>query len=266
MISPDPAAVNECLLHRCASYPGATAIDSSAAPRTRMVAAWRTERARPEGRRQREGVSRFELAPPRRFVLPAHPAPALRATGLRLRRWCPVSQEFRFGHVDRPAVYRALAQLERDGLVEASAQSPTGRPGPPGLLGDGAGRAGAAGRGWASSRRSTTTSARSSAATRRPARSTPSWPRSRGVGPRPSGPGWSSGVVQLCRPRHLVPLGEPDAEPDHGPDGGRADRPTGGAGGRRGPTPNRRRPATVVPADARPLGRPRSRSARRSGR
>ncbi len=28
--------------------------------------------------------------------------------------------EFRFGHVDRPAVYRALAQLERDGLVQVS--------------------------------------------------------------------------------------------------------------------------------------------------
>jgi DNA-binding PadR family transcriptional regulator len=37
----------------------------------------------------------------------------------------PRLQEFRFGHVDRPAVYRALAQLERDGLVEASSQSPT---------------------------------------------------------------------------------------------------------------------------------------------
>jgi DNA-binding PadR family transcriptional regulator len=36
----------------------------------------------------------------------------------------PRLNEFRFGHVDRPAVYRALAQLERDGLVEASSQSP----------------------------------------------------------------------------------------------------------------------------------------------
>jgi DNA-binding PadR family transcriptional regulator len=37
----------------------------------------------------------------------------------------PRLQEFHFGHVDRPAVYRALAQLERDGLAEASAQNPT---------------------------------------------------------------------------------------------------------------------------------------------
>ena len=40
----------------------------------------------------------------------------------------PRLQEFHFGHVDRPAVYRALAQLERDGLVEAvTARTP--RPG-----------------------------------------------------------------------------------------------------------------------------------------
>ena len=36
----------------------------------------------------------------------------------------PRLNEFRFGHVDRPAVYRALAQLERDSLVEASSESP----------------------------------------------------------------------------------------------------------------------------------------------
>ena len=37
----------------------------------------------------------------------------------------PRLEEFHFGHVDRPAVYRALAQLEHDGLVEASSQNPT---------------------------------------------------------------------------------------------------------------------------------------------
>jgi DNA-binding PadR family transcriptional regulator/polyisoprenoid-binding protein YceI len=69
-----------------------------------------------------EGASRFELAPPRRFILPAillllseHPG-----YGYGL---VPRLQEFHFGHVDRPAVYRALAQLEQDGLVEASASS-----------------------------------------------------------------------------------------------------------------------------------------------
>ena len=68
-------------------------------------------------------MSRFELAPPRRFVLPAlllflSERPA---HGYAL---VPQLQALRFGHVDRPAVYRALAQLEQDGLVEASAQSP----------------------------------------------------------------------------------------------------------------------------------------------
>ncbi len=71
-----------------------------------------------------EGASRFELAPPRRFILPAillllseHPG-----YGYGL---VPRLQEFHFGHVDRPAVYRALAQLEQDGLVQASSQNPT---------------------------------------------------------------------------------------------------------------------------------------------
>jgi PadR family transcriptional regulator, regulatory protein PadR len=68
--------------------------------------------------------SRFELAPPRRFMLPAlllllSEKPSY-GYGL-----VPGLQEFHFGHVDRPAVYRALAQLEHDGLVEASSQNPT---------------------------------------------------------------------------------------------------------------------------------------------
>ncbi len=71
-----------------------------------------------------DGASRFELAPPRRFILPAillllseHPG-----YGYGL---VPRLKEFHFGHVDRPAVYRALSQLEQDGLVEASSENPT---------------------------------------------------------------------------------------------------------------------------------------------
>lgn len=67
-----------------------------------------------------DGKSRFELAPPRRFILPAillllseHPGYGYGLTTLL--------QDLRFGHVDRPAVYRALAQLEADGLVEGRA-------------------------------------------------------------------------------------------------------------------------------------------------
>lgn len=68
--------------------------------------------------------SRFELAPPRRFMLPAVLLLLSERPGYGYGL-VPRLQEFRFGHVDRPAVYRALAQLERDGLVEASSQSPT---------------------------------------------------------------------------------------------------------------------------------------------
>ena len=70
--------------------------------------------------------TRFDLAPPRHFVFPAvllllseEPSYGYELVkGLRA---------FRFGTVDRPAVYRALAQLEKDGLVASrSAQSKAG--------------------------------------------------------------------------------------------------------------------------------------------
>ncbi len=70
------------------------------------------------------GTSRFELAPPRRFVLPAILLLLSERPGYGYGL-VPRLQEFHFGHVDRPAVYRALAQLERDRLVEASAENPT---------------------------------------------------------------------------------------------------------------------------------------------
>ena len=68
-----------------------------------------------------ESVARFELAPPRRFMLPA-------ILLLLSEEPCygyglvPRLLDFRFGRVDRPAVYRALAQLEQDGLVQVSAE------------------------------------------------------------------------------------------------------------------------------------------------
>ncbi|HEV3265325.1 MAG TPA: helix-turn-helix transcriptional regulator [Acidimicrobiales bacterium] len=66
------------------------------------------------------------MAPPRGFLLPAI---LLLLTerpgyGYGLERRL---QEFRFGRVDRPAVYRALAQLEEDGLVEGSLPDPTAK-------------------------------------------------------------------------------------------------------------------------------------------
>jgi PadR family transcriptional regulator, regulatory protein PadR len=66
-----------------------------------------------------EGVARFELAPPRRFMLPAILLLLSEQPGYGYGL-VPRLVEFRFGHVDRPAVYRALAQLERDGLVRVS--------------------------------------------------------------------------------------------------------------------------------------------------
>jgi len=68
-------------------------------------------------------VQRFHLAPPRRFVLPAvllllSERPSY---GYDLTRRL---QELSFGHADRPAVYRALAQLEADGLVNSHSQDP----------------------------------------------------------------------------------------------------------------------------------------------
>jgi DNA-binding PadR family transcriptional regulator/polyisoprenoid-binding protein YceI len=68
-----------------------------------------------------EGASRFELAPPRRFILPAILLLLTEQPGYGYGL-VPRLEDLRFGHVDRPAVYRALAQLEQDGLVEASAQ------------------------------------------------------------------------------------------------------------------------------------------------
>jgi DNA-binding PadR family transcriptional regulator/polyisoprenoid-binding protein YceI len=67
-----------------------------------------------------DGVARFELAPPRRFMLPAILLLLSEQPGYGYGL-VPRLVEFRFGHVDRPAVYRALAQLERDGLVQVSA-------------------------------------------------------------------------------------------------------------------------------------------------
>jgi DNA-binding PadR family transcriptional regulator/polyisoprenoid-binding protein YceI len=72
-------------------------------------------------------LARFTFAPPRHFVLPAvllllseEPSYGYELVkGLRA---------FRYGDVDRPAVYRALAALEKDGLVESwSAESKAGQ-------------------------------------------------------------------------------------------------------------------------------------------
>jgi DNA-binding PadR family transcriptional regulator len=67
--------------------------------------------------------SRFELARPRHFVLPAillllSEEPSY---GYRLAQDL---EDLKFGAFDRPVVYRALSQLEDDALVESLADGP----------------------------------------------------------------------------------------------------------------------------------------------
>ena len=69
-------------------------------------------------------TSRFESAPPRNFILPALLLLVLERPGYGYEL-VPRAQSLGLDHVDRPAVYRALSQLEQDGLVVPSAQNPT---------------------------------------------------------------------------------------------------------------------------------------------
>jgi DNA-binding PadR family transcriptional regulator len=73
------------------------------------------------------GRGLFELAPPRRFLFPT----ILLLLAEEPRHGYSLMGELRdlrFGHVDRPSVYRALAQLERDGLLESWSETPTAGP------------------------------------------------------------------------------------------------------------------------------------------
>ena len=65
--------------------------------------------------------SRFELTAPRHFLLPAILLLLVEEPqhGYGLAKGL---QELKFGRVDRPSVYRALAQLEGDGLIDSSQQ------------------------------------------------------------------------------------------------------------------------------------------------
>ena len=67
--------------------------------------------------------SRFELAPPRNFILPALLLLVLERPGYGYEL-VPRAQALGLDHVDRPAVYRGLSQLEQDGLVVPSSQNP----------------------------------------------------------------------------------------------------------------------------------------------
>jgi len=69
-------------------------------------------------------ISRFELAPPRRFILPAVLLLLSEQPGYGYELLARLA-DFRLGHVDRPAVYRALGQLEADGMARWSSQNGT---------------------------------------------------------------------------------------------------------------------------------------------
>jgi DNA-binding PadR family transcriptional regulator len=69
-------------------------------------------------------ASRFASAPPRNFILPALLLLMSERPGYGYEL-VPRLQELGLDHVDRPAVYRALSQLERDGLVLPSSENPT---------------------------------------------------------------------------------------------------------------------------------------------
>ena len=90
--------------------------------------------------------SRFEVAAPRHFLLPA----ILLLLAEEPRHGYSLAKgvhALQVGRVDRPSVYRALAQLEGDGLIDTG-PSPSARTNrwsePPRLSPDRAGRAGAA--------------------------------------------------------------------------------------------------------------------------
>jgi len=68
-------------------------------------------------------AARFEFAPPRHFVLPAILLLLSETPGYGYVLVTEL-QEFGFGRVDRPSVYRALAQLKSDGLVECRSEAP----------------------------------------------------------------------------------------------------------------------------------------------
>jgi PadR family transcriptional regulator PadR len=69
-------------------------------------------------------TSRFASAPPRNFILPALLLLVSERPGYGYEL-VPRLQDLGLDHVDRPAVYRALSQLELDGLVLPSSQNPT---------------------------------------------------------------------------------------------------------------------------------------------
>ena len=193
-------------------------------------------RDRPNGDHQ---SARFALAPPRHFLLPAvllliaeepsHGYQLVKAlSGLH------------FGPVDRPSVYRVLAQLEADGLVEAWSDAPVGRLDAPGLRPHRRRRPGAAGVDGDHQGGARRPRRRAAPLRRHRHASTPCWPRPRA--------GWWRSAARAgprCRPPPRPTTGRASVGAARRPRRPPARAPTRPAG---------RRPAPL-PARARALGR-----------
>ena len=162
-------------------------------------------RARRSADLGRRGASRFEFAPPRRFVLPAvllllSERPGYGYSLEKDLARLPLRQ-------DRPAHGLPGARRPRDATGwSRRRRGPDAGAGPPGLRDHAPRRAGAAGvderdQGGAGLPRPA-----SCAATRPPARSTRCWPRSRAAGRRRCGSGWSPVSATSAAPRHLSPV------------------------------------------------------------
>lgn len=82
---------------------------------------------RPAGKAADQPRCRFDLAPPRNFVYPALLLLLLEEPrhGYHLVGQLPA---LGFGPVDRPSVYRALSQLEHDGLLDSWTEPATSGP------------------------------------------------------------------------------------------------------------------------------------------
>ena len=87
-----------------------------------------------------EGVARFELAPPRRFMLPAILLLLSEQPGYGYGL-VPRLVEFRFGHVDRPGRLPGSGPARARWAGAGLGGRPPARPGAPRLLGDAAGGA-----------------------------------------------------------------------------------------------------------------------------
>ena len=147
VLSPDPGDVNECLLHlvgACIPLGARSAVDTRALRRREDRCCMGTEQRGPEGAGNRgSGAVRAGPAPPLHAA--GDPAPAVRATGLRLRPRAPPARSSASATSTGPRSTGPWPSSNRTASSQVTPEQHAGRPGAPGLLGHGTGRAGAPG-------------------------------------------------------------------------------------------------------------------------